>query len=167
MNALWQRLLGRVLSEWAPGVTVREEFTLRHLFQSDPAFTPRPRRLRNPRPDFAVLLPGKPVRYLDAKYRDLWTQGLPRDMLYQLALYASAQAGGAAAMLYPTEAVEAAEERLDVCNLIDGRPAASVALRRVHLQRLVELVAEPVSTRREAERQAFAWRLLGVRVEPL
>lgn len=162
MNALWQRFLGRVLSEWAPGVKVREELALQHLFRSDPAFAPRPRRLRSARPDFAVLSPGKPVRYLDAKYRDLWTQGLPRDMLYQLALYAAAQEWGAAAMLYPTEAVEAAEERLDVCNPVDGRPGASVALRPVHLQRLEELVAEPASPRREAERQAFARALLGV-----
>lgn len=70
MNMIWQRLLGRVLTEWSEGFRIQEES--------------RGNRL---------------LGYLDAKYRDLWTKSLTREMLYQLAVYAVAQGGGVVTIL--------------------------------------------------------------------
>jgi 5-methylcytosine-specific restriction enzyme subunit McrC len=162
MNGLWQRLLGRVLSEWAPGVRIREEVSLRHIFQRNPTFAPRYRQMPQPRPDLAVLVPGRDIAYLDAKYRDLWLHTLPREMLYQLAVYASAQRSGVAAMLYPTDEVAAAEERLDICDPSNARVQGVVALRPVHLARLEQLVTAAPSPIRERERETFARALLGL-----
>lgn len=86
MNRLWQRLLGRVLSEWGSGFETREEVALQGAIVSDPAFAPRSRPVRTPRPDFGLFRGDTLVAYLDAKYRDLWVSSLPREMLFQLAL---------------------------------------------------------------------------------
>jgi 5-methylcytosine-specific restriction enzyme subunit McrC len=164
MDRLWQRLVGRVLREWVPGIDVREERVLRDIFQNDPIFSPRPRPVPKPRPDFAVRTSANAEIFLDAKYRDMWKRDLPREMLYQLSLYAAAQGGGVATMLYPTEAAEAAEERLRIGSLLAGGVNAAVALRPVHLGRLEELVAAAPSPGRTAARQAFSLGLSGIPV---
>lgn len=163
MNRLWQRLLGRVLTEWVPGVQVHEERVLSRVIQSDREYPLRKHRsVPRPRPDFAVAKGSGKESYLDAKYRDLWNKPLPREMLYQLALYAMAQGGGVAAMLYPTEAADATEERLSICSPFDGSTNAAVALRPVDLGRLEELVVAAPSPTRAKEREAFARALLGM-----
>jgi 5-methylcytosine-specific restriction enzyme subunit McrC len=98
--------------------------------------------------------------FLDAKYRDLWATKLPREMLYQLALYAIAQGHGAAAMLYPTDAEDAVEERLDICNPASGVAQASVALRPVHLSRLRMLIEASRTNERSRQRESFAHSLI-------
>jgi 5-methylcytosine-specific restriction enzyme subunit McrC len=162
MNSLWQRLIGRVLVEWGDAFEVREEVALTGLIAQDPAFAPRRRSVAAPRPDFALYRGGKLATYLDAKYRDLWTTSLPREMLYQLALYASAQESGAAAMLYPTEVLAAEEERLTIRDPGSGKTRASVALRPVSLVRLEELIVQPPTAARERARSAFARALCGL-----
>ncbi len=162
MNALWQRLLGRVLAEWGTECEVRSEVALRGVITQDPAFSPKRRVLAAPRPDFGVYRGGALVAYLDAKYRDLWETALPREMMYQLALYAAAQERGAAAMLYPTEARDAREERLLVNDPATGLPRASVALRPVLLATLEELISMSPSVQRDRARASFAHALCGL-----
>lgn len=164
MNRLWQRLLGRVLGEWGPDLDVREEIALTGLLALSPGFSPRRRPVPTPRPDFGVFRGNKLVAYLDAKYRDLWATSLPREMLYQLALYATAQGQGAAAMLYPTEASDAAEERLDIRDPATGVTRATVALRPVSLARLEDLIAAAAGPVRERARADMARELCGVSV---
>ena len=103
------------------------------------------------------------MTFLDAKYRDLWQTSLPREMLYQLALYAMAQGRGAAAMLYPTTVGAAVEQRLDISDPTTGGVRASVALRPVHLEDLRALIAAPRTGHRQEARRAFARGLLGDR----
>lgn len=162
MNALWQRLLGRVLAEWGTECEVRSEVALRGVITQDPAFSPKRRALAAPRPDFGVYRGGTLLAYLDAKYRDLWETSLPREMVYQLALYAAAQERGAAAMLYPTEARDAREERLLVNDPATGLPRASVALRPVLLATLEELISMNPSAQRDRARAAFGRALCGI-----
>jgi 5-methylcytosine-specific restriction enzyme subunit McrC len=162
MNRLWQQLLSRVLTEWSEGVEVREEYALREVFRSNSDY-PLRRSVPTPRPDFAVFGSGRLMTFLDAKYRDLWETSLPREMLYQLALYAMAQGRGAAAMLYPTSAGSAVEQRLDISDPVTGGVRASVALRPVHLKDMEALIAAPRTGHRQEARRAFARRLLGDR----
>jgi 5-methylcytosine-specific restriction enzyme subunit McrC len=162
MNGLWQQLLGRVLGEWNTGLELREQVALKGVIARDPFFAPRRTRVRTPKPDFGVFRDGRLVAYLDAKYRDLWATSLPREMLYQLALYATAQGQGAAAMLYPTDATGAAEERLVIRDPATGVTHATVALRPVSLARLESLIAMPPSGSRERARAAMARELCGV-----
>lgn len=160
MNRLWQRLLGNTLREWAEGIEVREEFALRAVYQRNPSF-PLRRSLPRPRPDFAAFANGRLLGYLDAKYRDLWEHPLPREMLYQLSLYAMAQGHGTAAILYPTDATEAIEQRIDIGDPVTRAIRASVALRPVSLTTLEQLITAPPSASRLEDRRAFANALLG------
>lgn len=159
MNRIWQNLLGRVLREWSHGVEVREEFALRGVFQRNPDY-PLRRTLPTPRPDFAAFRGGRLVAFLDAKYRDLWERSLPREMLYQLALYAMAQGRGAAAILYPSDAPDATEQRLDLHDPFSGAVRATIALRPVRLTSLERLIEARPTSRRGEQRARFASGLL-------
>ena len=80
--------------------------------------------------------------------RDLWERQLPPSMLYQLTVYAAIQGpGGVAAILYPTQSAAAREVRIEVCS--PGAVArAVVALRPVHVGRLVAELAGSAAGRR-------------------
>jgi 5-methylcytosine-specific restriction enzyme subunit McrC len=160
MNRIWQNLLGRVLREWADGVEVREEFALRHVFQRNPGY-PLRGKVPTPRPDFAAFVSGRLLAFLDAKYRDLWERPLPREMLYQLAVYATAQGRGAAAILYPCDSPQGVEQRLDICDPLSNAVRASVALRPVSLSQLEQLISAPVTGGTAERRSLFASSLLG------
>lgn len=159
MNRVWQQLLARVLREWSGEVNVREEFALRGVFHRNATY-PFRRQMPTPRPDFAAFTQGRLIGFLDAKYRDLWELPLPREMLYQLALYAMAQRGGAAAILYPSHSRNALEQWLDMRDPLTGQVRASIALRPVPLEALESLIAAPATARRSEERSAFARSLV-------
>ena len=136
MNRFFQALVRRLLEEGLPECSVEHEEPLRRAYQWA---TPHlPGRLRpTPRPDFIVSHADRSV-ILDAKYRDLSRAPLPREILYQLTMYAVSQGpGGAAAILYPRhEASALAQERLDLWDARHEAPHASLYLRPVPLLEL-------------------------------
>jgi 5-methylcytosine-specific restriction enzyme subunit McrC len=143
MNRFYQALLARFLNEYLSDHDVQEEASLNDLLRYVPTMNPRGRSSPRPRPDFVVRQRGQVVALLDAKYRDLWEHDLPRDMLYQLSLYALSQPRGAtAAIVYPTTAPEAREAVLEIRDPVAGRAQGFVALRPLLLSRLANVLED-------------------------
>ncbi|MDI3287335.1 hypothetical protein [Polyangium sp. 15x6] len=164
MNRFFQRLLERFLEDNLEGCGVMKEQALKDLMRYAPGENPRRRRAPRPRPDFAVRTPDGKSLLLDAKYRDLWERELPRDMLYQLAMYALSQPrGGVATILYPTAANEARPARIELGDPLDGWGRASIVLQPVHLEELDRVIAGGRETARE--RGEMARRMVFGRAE--
>lgn len=156
MNRFFQALLTRFLAENLPGYDLRSEHRLPGIFAYVPGWNPGRRQPPTPRPDFVVTQGARTVAILDAKYRDLWENPLPRDMLYQLAIYAMSHEGGTSTILYPTIHPQATEAQIEVRDPLHGGRRAIIALRPVVLDRLDGLVtARPTATILR-ERRAFA-----------
>ena len=153
MNRFFQALIGRFLTENLPALyTIRSERGLRDMIAYHPDHNPRRRTAPTPRPDFALYRNRAPVALLDAKYRDLWERPLPREMLYQLALYAAFGAprdhdasphAPTATILYPILAAAAQEQHVEIRHPATGAGGggATVILRPVDMRRLAELVS--------------------------
>lgn len=159
MNRFFQALLSRFLAENLADHEVLDERALRDLLRYAPDANPRGRRAPRPRPDFAIRRGAQTVALLDAKYRDLWEHSLPREMLYQLALYALSQSRGAiATILYPVVDPAAREARVEVGDPMGGWGRAFVALRPVAVRTLRDLIDDD-STEGRMRRRTFAWTL--------
>ena len=141
MNRFFQALIMRFFQEHLGGVEVRE-YRLMGMFKYVPWQNPLARREPTLRPDFVVMREGKILAVLDAKYRDLWEQSLPREMLYQLALYALARESGerASTILYPTLDQAARDQSIGIQEPVHGIPQASVTVRPVNLIKLERLL---------------------------
>ncbi len=157
MNRFFQALIGRWLRDHLEGCEIIDERALTGLLRYADDANPRGRRAPAPRPDFAVKRARQKTVLLDAKYRDLWEKSLPREMLYQLAMYATSGAGeDVAVILYPTENVLATEARVEIRDVIGGGTRGGVALRPVALPALAGLLdAELEARAAEAKRLAF------------
>lgn len=144
MNRFFQALLSRFLRENLDGYEVEDECRLKGLFNYDPTRNPQQRRAPVQKPDFVVRRDRKTVAILDAKYRDLWERALPREMLYQLALYALGQNGSMrrAIILYPTTETMAREQVIVIQEPVGGRHQAEVVMRPVKLLELNELIQD-------------------------
>jgi 5-methylcytosine-specific restriction enzyme subunit McrC len=134
---------------------------LKEIFEYDRANNPQRRRAVVPRPDFAVSAGGKVIEFLDAKYRDLWETRLPRDMLYQLAIYALSKNNGVprSTILYPTLIAEAVDQIVLLKDPIFGHKRAEIALRPVNLLKLEELIRPRQGAVVARKRQQFAHKL--------
>jgi 5-methylcytosine-specific restriction enzyme subunit McrC len=143
MNRFFQALMGRFLAEHLEGFVVHEEHSLSEMMRYLPGLNPRRRRSPAPRPDFVIAKGRTVAALLDAKYRDLWERDLPRDMLYQLAIYALSQGGpSVAAIVYPTTAREATDAVVEIGDPVRARALGYVAMRPVVLSNLAAAVRE-------------------------
>lgn len=167
MNRFFQALLSRFLRDNLAGYTVRDEHRLKGMFAYAARGNPKKRPVPTPRPDFAIFSGINIVSLLDAKYRDLWTQSLPREMLYQLAVYALSRSGNdpEAVILYPTLAGGAIDQVIVLNEPVEGAEKARIVLRPVELLELEGLVSAPPSVERDRRRAELAKRLIFGREE--
>lgn len=141
MNIFFQSLLSKLMKENIDGYTVKDEYTLHELFAYTPGFNPQRRYSPKPRPDFAVIDGNKVICLLDAKYRDLWGKNLPREMLYQLSIYAISGIGNnTAKILYPSMSSLSKLQKIDIKNPVSGKKYGEVILQPVLLNQLAHLV---------------------------
>jgi 5-methylcytosine-specific restriction enzyme subunit McrC len=157
MNRFFQRLLSRFLGENLPNGQVEDERSIRTMLTYDPAANPRRRAAPALRPDFAVSRHGKQRFYADAKYRDVWANGIPMHWLYQLHAYAGAAPDRVSIMLYPSDDPEAQAER------IVGRPPTGgglntiIILRPIYLPTLAEIVSSAGAVSRQEIARDMLW----------
>ncbi|NCA72672.1 MAG: hypothetical protein EOM91_21975 [Sphingobacteriia bacterium] len=165
MNVFFQALLSRLsrfLRAHISDAQLIDERRLRGVFAYDPNHNPRGRLDPAPRPDFAVVREGRAVALLDAKYRDLWEQSLPREMLYQLAIYALTQSGEnpASIILYPSVTAAARDQVVGFRGVLDGIAKARVILRPVNLLHLDGLLRAGSGVGAERGRQEMVADLI-------
>ena len=80
---------------------------------------------------------------LDTTYRDLWEKPLPRDMLYQLAIYAlSRDKEREATILYPSTGGVQRDQVVEIREPAYGGQRAKVIIRAVNLPALAETIAQ-------------------------
>lgn len=177
MNRFFQALVTRFLSENLVGYAVRPEYRLKGMLSYVRGYEAPGRGIPEPRPDIVITrlgvslacpnalrpsesspasLQARALAVLDAKYRDLWQNPLPADMLYQVAMYALSQPGGRAAIIYPTPSPAAREVRIEVRDPLSGSRKAEVALRPLRIDYLAELIQQPASAAAQRRREAYA-----------
>jgi 5-methylcytosine-specific restriction enzyme subunit McrC len=156
MNRFFQALVMRFLHEHLSGVDVHGEYRLKGIFQYEPSENPLARRNPTLRPDFVIMRGGKLLAVLDAKYRDLWENSLPREMLYQLSLYALGRESGerASTILYPTIDEAAREQTISIREPVRGAPKGTVSLRPINLLKLEHFLRAGPTTHRQRTEMA-------------
>lgn len=165
MNVFFQALLSRFLREHLVDAELLDEHRLRDVFYYDPHHNPQNRRGPVPRPDFVVRRHQRTLAILDAKYRDLWGRDLPREMLYQLTIYALTQRSeeACATILYPTLADAARDQVVAFQDILGGPTKARVILRPVHLLVFDALLRAGSGLEAVRQRQAMVSRLISSR----
>jgi len=152
MNMFFQSLLSKLMKEYLEGFTIRDEYTLHEMFAYTPGFNPQKRYAPRPRPDFAVMKGSKINCLLDAKYRDLWETKLPREILYQLSIYAVSGIGNSTAkIMYPSMSPAAKLQKIDIKNPATGIKYAEVMLQPVSLTTVAKLIGFSSKDRTEAQ----------------
>ena len=150
MNRFFESLVGRLLIDFVPGYTVIEQFHLQHIFTYAVNHNPKNRRSPTPRPDFVLMKNGKVIRLLDAKYKDLWENTIPRDMLYQLSVYAlSCEGNKEATIVYPSLNEQAVKQKILIKNPISEECIGSVLLEPLNLKLLAKYLKDIPNRRKE------------------
>jgi len=143
MNDFFETLVGRLLANCAGEYEVKDQFSLHNMFIYTPGFNPCRRRPPTPRPDFALMRNRRVVKLLDAKYRDLWEKSLPREMLYQLAVYAVSGIGDkTATILYPSTNDVPSIQKIDINDPVSNIKMASVILKPLNLIKVADLLSK-------------------------
>jgi 5-methylcytosine-specific restriction enzyme subunit McrC len=159
MNKFFETLLSRFLGENLTEYTVHDQYQLRDIFAYKSNHNPNRRRAPTPRPDFVISKGTKTIGIIDAKYRDLWNKSLPRDMLYQLAVYALSQGhSGQATIIYPVIESTAKTQVITIREAVWGQQKAEVILRPVNLVEMSKLI-DKKGRKAKREKQYLANRL--------
>ena len=157
MNRFFQSLLSRFFHENMENYVVRDEYSLKGMMAYLPEYNPKKRRSPSPRPDYVIQKGSKVLSILDAKYRDLWETKLPREMLYQLTIYALSKIGSdKSTILYPTLSSGARESRVQINEPTYGSKLGQVILRPVNLIDLEKLIMAPNTRQNIRLRSNFA-----------
>ena len=165
MNIFFQRLLSRFLHDnLLPPLRIEDERVIRGVLAYAPEANPKSRRAPGVKPDYALFQARSLMRFLDAKYRDVWQRGCPAEWLYQLSLYALASPNKVSVLLYASMAEGASDERVDVRPPLPypAQASASIVLRPVVLTRLAELVGPETTDTRAGERRILAGKLVSL-----
>ncbi|MPQ44805.1 McrC family protein, partial [Clostridium tarantellae] len=143
MNKFFQSFVSKLLKDYILDYEVKDEFTLHNMFQYAGEYNPKRKKAPMPRPDFAIMKKNKVITLLDAKYRDLWENPLPREMLYQLAIYAVSNYGNnKAKILYPSMNSNAKLEKINIINPINGESYAEVIMQPINLNYICNIIDE-------------------------
>jgi 5-methylcytosine-specific restriction enzyme subunit McrC len=159
MNRFFQRLLSRFLQENLPDLSIVDERSIRTMLTYDPTANPRRRGAPALRPDFAIFVHRKLRFYADAKYRDVWTNGLPMQWLYQLHAYANAAPDRVCVTIYPSADPLAQPERILGRPPAGDGPGTTISLRPLHLPTLAGIVSPRAAAamRHEVARKILAY----------
>lgn len=161
MNRFFQTLISRFLHDNLSDYKLIDEYSIKGMMSYIPLHNPQNRRAPTPRPDFIIKKNEKIVSVLDAKYRDLWDKSLPREMLYQLAIYALSRVGGnRSIILYPTLNPKAKEAKIQINNPLKNDSLGQVIIRPVNLIMLESMITSPDSYQKRQEKMAFARNLV-------
>lgn len=154
MNRFFQALVSRFLRENLRSYAIQDEMGIRGMIRY--IVNPKRKHAPTPRPDFVIMKQKNISAILDAKYRDLWEKDLPRDMLYQLSMYAMSQNNiRESAIIYPVMRKDAEEAKLEIRDPVyAGIKKAFVTLRPLDLLRLADLVSDPYKFQRERKKLA-------------
>ncbi|MCL6459077.1 MAG: McrC family protein [Gorillibacterium sp.] len=158
MNRFFETLVSKLLKTLSQKYKEVDQYRLNHLFAYDSAHNPQRRQSPTPRPDFAILKKGQPQQLLDAKYRDLWDKSLPRDMLYQLAMYALSGVGNSATILYPVLHDLSEPQHIQVHNPLSGGLKARIYLKPINLIKVAGWIQEKnMSSLASYMEEVIAW----------
>ncbi|UWG95941.1 McrC family protein [Dehalobacter sp. DCM] len=134
MNLFFEALVSKLLKNLGDEYSVVDQYRLGMFFAYEPKRNPKGKRSPTPRPDFALLKNGLVEQLLDSKYRDLWDRNLPRDMLYQLAVYAVSGVGNqSATILYPAMNGLPVPQQINVYNPLSNGIMAKVFIKPIDL----------------------------------
>lgn len=141
MNLFFESLVSKLLQSISDQYSIVDQYRIGALFNYEPRYNPHNKRSPTPRPDFALIKNGVVMQLLDAKYRDLWNNSLPRDMLYQLAIYAASGIGNhTATILYPAMNEIPSLQQINITNPLTQEYMAKIFIKPINLVKIAHFI---------------------------